>query len=264
MGGRRRRARHRPRLRRIRHARHRHGAGRRPAPGRALRPHPRRAQLDRRRYRARSVPKWRSCSTSPLREGSGARPSSDGEAEARCELDDGWRARARGAAGGAVHGRTADRAVQGRPRRACRGRRRPASVACRPPISAPGPGARRGARPWWAMSGPSTWRATVWCCRGTSRPGGRGRRAAAAVGRARRRAPSPRPGQRAPRADRWQRRARCRRRRPARTPAPSRGAPVVAVVIEPDRPRVARELLGEAVHIADAACPARWSPSVPT
>ncbi len=30
------------------------------------------------------------------------------------------------------------------------------------------------------------------------------------------------------------------------------GAPVVAVVVEPDRPRLARELLGEAVHIADA------------
>jgi electron transfer flavoprotein alpha subunit len=30
------------------------------------------------------------------------------------------------------------------------------------------------------------------------------------------------------------------------------GAPVVAVVVEPDRPRVARELLGEAVHIARA------------
>src|SRR5580693_3472537 len=38
---------------------------------------------------------------------------------------------------------------------------------------------------------------------------------------------------------------------PASSPVASRGAaPVVAVVIEPDRPRVARELLGEAVHIA--------------
>ena len=38
---------------------------------------------------------------------------------------------------------------------------------------------------------------------------------------------------------------------------------MVVVVVEPGRPRLARELLGEAVHVA-AACRARWWPSVPT
>ena len=43
--------------------------------------------------------------------------------------------------------------------------------------------------------------------------------------------------------------------------AGSAAAPMVAVVIEPDRPRVARELLGEAVHLAPLRVGGGWWPS---